>query len=206
MIDLTKLPDLLNAFGWFTRLGKGDTDHVKAEIADLLQHSSQSLRTLIELDDTLIEIPIGDFTPAKFWPIANHCFLFFTSPDAAQKARTHCTDIERDVARINFKMAKALRTEGLDWKGINQAFAELLDADRDFLIAYQEELSRLDGELLAIGQILGAGDTRPAWGQYQALRTSIQTSRHKLQPDCPYAEGANECSLSLNVMHGLQKV
>jgi hypothetical protein len=180
MIDLTKLPDLLNPFGWLARLGKGDTDVVKAEIADLLQHSSQSLRTLIELDDTLAEIPIGDFTPAKFWPIANHCFWFFTSPDAAQKARTHCTDIQRDVARINFKMAKVLRTECLNWKGINQAFAELLDADRDFLFAYQEELTRLGAELNAIGQVLDAGDTQRAWDQYQALRRSIQTSRHKL--------------------------
>ncbi len=180
MIDLTKLPDLVNPLGWLARLGKGDADHVKAEIADLLQHSSQSLRTLIELDDILVEIPMGDFTPAKFWPIANHCFWFFTSPDAAQNARTHCTDIQRDVARINFKMAKVLRTEGLDWKGINLAFADLLDADRNFLVSYEQELTRLGAELQAIGQLLDAGDAQRAWNQYQALRSSIQTSRLKL--------------------------
>jgi hypothetical protein len=180
MIDLTKLPDLLNPVGWLSRLGKGDTDHVTTEIADLLQHSSQSLRTLIELDDTLADVPLQEFAPGKFWSIANHCFLFFTSPDAVQKARTHCTDIQRDVARINFKMAKVLRTEGLDWKGINQAFAELLDADREFLFAYEEELTRLGAELQAIGQVLNGGDTQRAWNQYQALRTSIQTSRQAL--------------------------
>ena len=177
MIDLTKLPDLLNPFGWLSRLGKGDTDHVKAEIADLLQHSSQSLRTLIELDDTLADIPLQEFKPAKFWPIANHCFWFFTSPEAAQKARTHCTDIQRDVARINFKMAKVLRTENLDWKGISQAFAELQEADLNYLGEYEKELTRLGSELQAIGTNFSSGDTQRAWDQYQALRASIQTSR-----------------------------
>lgn len=180
MIDLTKLPDLLNPFGWLAQLGKGDIDHVKTEITDLLQHSSQSLRTLIDLDDTLADIPLHEFTPGKFWPIANHSFWFFTSPEAAQKARTHCTDIQRDIGRINFMMAKVLRTEGLDWKGVNQAFAALLDADHDYLSAYEAELVRLGTELQAIGQILDSGDTPRAWNQYQALRTSIQTSRQSL--------------------------
>jgi hypothetical protein len=180
VIDLTKLPDLLNPFGWLSRLGKGDTDHVKSEIGDLLQHSSQALRTLIELDDTLVDIPLQEFTPAKFWPIANHCFWFFTSPEAAQKARTHCTDIQRDVARINFKMAKVLRTENLDWKGISQAFSELEDADLNYLAEYEKELTRLGTELQAIGTILNSGGTQRAWDQYEALRTSIQTSRQAM--------------------------
>ena len=180
MFDLAKLPNLLNPFGWLAQLGKSDVDHVKAEIADLLQHSSQSLRTLIELDNTLAEIPIGDFTRARFWPIANHCDWVFTSPEAAQKARTHCTDIRRDVARINFKMAKVLRTDSLNWRGIDQAFAELLNADQDFLVFYQEELVRLGAELQAIGHVLDGGDTQGAWNQYETLRNSIHTSRHKL--------------------------
>lgn len=180
MFDFTKLPDQLNPFGWLSKLGKGDTDHVKTEIADLLQHSSQSLRTLIELDDTLADIPLKVFTLATFWPIANHCFLFFTSPEAAQKARTHCTDIQRDIARINFKMAKVLRTENLDWKGISQAFAELREADLNYLRDYEKELNRLGAELQTIGDTLNSGHTQRAWEQYQALRVSIQTSRQAL--------------------------
>jgi hypothetical protein len=180
MIDLTKLPNVLNAFAWFSRLGKDDTDHVKTEIADLLQHSSQSLRTLIELEDTLVDIPLQEFTRERFWRVANHCFCVFTSPEAAQKARTHCTDIQRDVARINFKMAKVLRTENLDWKGISQAFAELQNADGKYLCGYKEELTRLGAELDAIGNVLNNGDTQRAWEQYRALRISIQTSRQAL--------------------------
>jgi hypothetical protein len=133
----------------------------------------------LSLDDTLADIPIQDFS-GKFWSIANYCFLFFTSPDAAQKARTHCTDIGRDVARINFKMAKVLRSENLDWKGINSAFSELLDADTSYLYVYAEELERLGKELDAIGNILNAGETQRTWDKYQALRASIQTSRRSM--------------------------
>src|SRR4029434_1737308 len=179
MIDLTKLPDLLSPLGWLARLGKGDSDHVKAEIADLLQHSSQSLLTLNDLDETIVEVAAEDFA-TKFWPIATHCYWFFTSPEAAQKARTHCTDIQRDVARINFKMAKVLRTEGLDWQGISQAFADLLNADQNYLFEYEAELTRLGTELRAIEQLVTSGDIQRAWDQYQALRLSIQTSRRKL--------------------------
>jgi hypothetical protein len=179
MVDFTKLPDLMNAFGWLAKLGKSDADQVKTEIGDVLQHSTQSLRTLIELDNTLVDISLQDFS-SKFWSIANHCFLFFTSPDAAQKARTHCTDIKRDVARINFKMAKVLRSENFDWKGISGAFGELLDADATYLNAYADELARLGKELDAIGNILNAGDTQRAWEQYRLLRASIQTSRRSM--------------------------
>ncbi len=179
MFDLTKLPELFSPLNWLNNLGKGDADHVKTEVAELLQHSSQSLRTLIDLDQTFVEIPREDFA-SKFWPISAHAYWVFTSPEAAQRARTHCTDIQRDVARINFKMAKVLRVEGVDWRGINHAFAELLDADRDYLFEYEKELTRLGKELKEIEQMLGEKDTQQAWDRYQTLRTSIQTSRRQL--------------------------
>jgi hypothetical protein len=77
-------------------------------------------------------------------------------------------------------MAKVLRTEQMDWQGIRQAFADLLNADQNYLFEYEAELTRLGAELRAIEQLVTSGDLKRARDQYQALRLSIQTSRRKL--------------------------
>lgn len=125
----------------------------------------------------LEEIPLNQFTQQRFSPIASHCFWFFTSPEAAQKARTHCTDIERDVARVEFKTAKLLRTEDRNWKGINVAFRTLMSADSSFLEQYAAELARIGAELEATGKLLDDGKTQQAWKKYNGLRASLLSSR-----------------------------
>jgi Mg2+ and Co2+ transporter CorA len=181
LIDPTAFIAFLEPSGWFLTLGKTETDHIKQEIQDLLQHSSQSLRSLIELTETLREVPVADFDMKSFSKIANACLAFFTSPEAAQMARTHCTDIERDTNRITFKMAGFLRAEGGEWKGLNQAFnALLLKADWTFLDQYANELERIGDELKAIEGILQRGDRNAAWARYNALRTSLMTLKWDL--------------------------
>ncbi len=175
--------EFVGGFAWCLKLGKAETEQIKGEIEDLLNHSSQSFKSLIELTDTVQHIPQAQFNQQTFGPIANHCRWFFTSPDAAQKARTHCTDIHRDIGRINFKMAKVLRTEGGDWKGISGAFSPLLDADRSFLNQYSEELERIGKELDAIDGLLQKGDAEPAWRMYTALRDSLLTSKRSLSDE-----------------------
>lgn len=89
MIDLKSFKTFFNAFGWFLALGKKDTEHIRTEVFDLLQHCSQSLKSLMELSDALEEIPMDQFNKDRFWPIQRHCLWFFTSPDAARQARSH---------------------------------------------------------------------------------------------------------------------
>lgn len=179
MLAIDQFKYFIGAFSWFTSLGKADADHIKEEIEDLLSHSSQSLRTLLELSDTLRDIPAAQFTK-EFWPIANHCLLVFTGPEAANKARTHCTDIERDLNRINFKMAKVLRTESGDWKGIDRAFAMLVNADFTFLDNFEAELRRIGTDLDEVGKLVKNGDTTAAMQKYNELRDSLLCSRRDL--------------------------
>ncbi len=177
MSDLiSHLKVLLSPLKWFLSIGKEDVDHVKVEIADLLQHSSQSLKSLLELSTVLEEIPRKKFSQETFGPIGNHYLLFFTSPQAAQQARTHCTDIQRDVARIKFKMSKILRTENRDWKGIDKAFQGLMDADHYYLHHYEHELMRIGSILSDISELLKNKKTDAAWKQYLELRKSLTRS------------------------------
>lgn len=177
MTDLiSHLKVLLNPLDWFLSIGKEDVEHVKAEISDLLLHSSQSLKSLLELYTVLEDILRNNFTQQTFGPIANHCFWFFTSPEAVQQARTHCTDIKRDVSRIKFKMAKILRTENQDWKGIDKAFNRLMDADHYYQHLYEMELWRIGDELRKIDKLLSEDAADAAYDQYVELRKSLTKS------------------------------
>ena len=77
-------------------------------------------------------------------------------------------------------MSKILRTENQNWKGINDAFGKIMDADRVFLHEYEIELKRIGRELSAIDELLKNGSTDAAWQRYGDLRTSLTQSRQSL--------------------------
>jgi len=182
-MDLTGFREFLRGLGWFLNLGKSDTEHVRREITDLLEHTSQSLQSLLELSNALEDIPLERFNSETFWPIHMHCLNFFTSPDALRRARTHCTDIERDVARINFKMARILRTEVGNWKGVDDAFRILSSADATFLEKYEQEPRRIGKELDDISGLLKRNEQREAWERYRTLRSSLMQDRVALRDE-----------------------
>jgi hypothetical protein len=182
-MDLTGFKEFIGGFAWFITLGKKDTEHIKAELTDLLVHTSQSLHSLLELSDAFEDLPLERFNDKSFWPIRRHCLHFFTSPEAARQARTHCTDIVRDLARINFKMAMVLRTEVGNWKGVDSAFATLTSADQNFLEIYEKELHRIGEQLDNIADLTSKGRIPDAWQAYQSLRKSLMQDRAALRTE-----------------------
>lgn len=174
------LKEFLGPLEWFLTLGATDTKHIRNELQDLLHHTSQSLKGLIDLSEVLDDIPRESFDLRSFGPVYSHCQSYFTSPDGAQETRTHCTDILRDVNRINFKVAKYLRAEGGDWKGLNHAFENLENADMAFLEEFEKELVRIGEKLRANLQLIDSGKSGEAWNRYQDLRLSVLKGRDSL--------------------------
>ena len=174
------LKDFLGPLEWFLKLGAADTQHIRTELQDLLHDTSQSLKGLIELSEVLEDIPQEKFDLKSFGPVYTHCQSYFTSPEGAQEARTHCTDIVRDINRINFKVAKYLRAEGGDWKGLNHAFEALKNADMTFLDEFEKELVRIGERLRSIFQLVTSDKAREAWKQYEDLRLSVLQGRDSL--------------------------
>ena len=93
------------------------------------------------------------------------------------------SDIERDVARINFKMARILRTEVGNWKGVDDAFRILSSADATFLEKYEQELRRIGKELDDISGLLKRNEQREAWERYRTLRSSLLQDRVALRDE-----------------------
>jgi negative regulator of sigma E activity len=74
-------------------------------------------------------------------------------------------------------MAKILRTEDRNWKGINDAFDTLMDADKSYLEQYDVELARIGAELEEIDKALKDGKMQQAWEKYNNLRNSLLSSK-----------------------------
>ena len=175
------LKEFVGPLEWFLTLGASDTKHIRNELQDLLHHTSQSLKGLVNLSEVLDDIPLENFDLKSFGPVYVHCQSYFTSPAGAQEVRTHCTDILRDVNRINFKLAKYLRAEGGDWKGLNHAFEKLENADLTFLEEFENELVRIGDQLRAIFHLIDSGKAEEGWNRYQELRLSVLKGRDSLR-------------------------
>jgi hypothetical protein len=122
---------------------------------------------------TLAGLPDKDFAD-KFSETFLQCKYALTGSDAVELARTHCSDIRRDVRRISFKAAKLLRTELGQWKNIDQSFAQLLDADRTFLKDFAESLRRIDLELDAIYGLVDNKKLADAQQRYAGLKKALR--------------------------------
>jgi len=182
----TVLQKFFDPLGWFLTLGKDDAKQVRDALEDLILHTSASLKSFVELRDVLEEVPKTSFDQTTFAKtIYFPCTANLTGSDAALKARTHCTDIARDINRINFKVSKYLRTENMDWKGINEAFLELVNADMTFLNDFEELMKQVDQELRTIYELLGVKidviKKEEAWTRYQTLRTSLHDQDQRLR-------------------------
>lgn len=180
MVDLNSLQKLLEPLAWFLTLGKTDTEHVRGEISDLLHHTGQSVRTLIEIEQALAGLKEPDFNAATFFDLRLHCEHVYTGNEAAQKSRTHCTDIMRDVERITFKTAQVGRTNLGEWKGVRNAFRELENADVDFLSGFEGVLRKLGTDLREINVLLDNGLRDAAWKRFLELRSEIRKSVESL--------------------------
>lgn len=181
MFDLAALQTVLEPLGWFLTLGKSDTKEMRTEIAELLHHTGQSVRTLIELEMTLAGLKEQEFTKEAFYDAYLHCKYSYTGNEAPELARTHCSDIRRDVRRISFKAAKLFRTEWGEWKNVAKSFSKLEDADLQFLKEFGSALRRVDAELDAINETLQNDDKAGAWKRFSALRDDIRKDVESLR-------------------------
>src|SRR5687768_8499367 len=106
MLGIGQIKFLAASFDWFLGIGASDASKIKDELQDLLGHCAQTVKAAAELTQSLYAFKPEEFSKATFMPVFPHCVQNYTSGDAARRARSQCTDIERDVARIKFRLAK----------------------------------------------------------------------------------------------------
>ena len=149
------------------------------ELQDLLNHCSQTIKSSAELAESLYKLKPEEFSEDTFLPVYFHCVTNYTSPEAARHARSHCTDIMRDVERIKFKVTKILRTEIGHWTSLDEAFAKFSNADDDFLDQFEKDMQLVDAELQQIFNLIQTNQ-QAAWQKYDQLRITLAADLAKL--------------------------
>jgi hypothetical protein len=172
MLDVEAIKRLGESFNWFLQIGATDAKQVRDELQDLLDHCAATIKAVAELAAALYELKPEEFSENSFIPVYLHCTANYTSPDAARQARSHCTDIVRDVARIKFKVTRLLRAENLQWQSLDQAFARFENADDDFLNQFETDMQLVQGELQQILNLVRV-DRQVAWQRYDLLRQTL---------------------------------
>ncbi len=146
-MDFNAFLNLINPLSWISNLGKDDTQKLKEELEDLLNHSTQSLRTILEISKLLDMIDLIKMDKRNFVEMYYNIKDLYIGDQVSDKIRSHCTDIERDIQRINYKASIRLRSEIKDYKDVKIAFNVLIGADGMYICQIKHFIDELNGEL-----------------------------------------------------------
>jgi hypothetical protein len=95
---------------------------------------------------------------------------FYCDLEATEGARTHCSDLKRDVGRITFKLPVCLGTDVGKWSQACQELNLALLEDVSYMRDYRENCELLNTNLNEIQGLLQQGKEEDALTGYQELR------------------------------------
>lgn len=172
LLDLTTIKPIFDGLAWLMTLGEQEIKHVKDETQELLGHLSKSLKSLWEITTEVARLSDQDFKDG-FAEVYHYFKLFYYDPEPFEKARTHCSDLRRDIGRIEFKLANLLRTDIGNWSKAEQALQLELLEDYCYINEYRKNFELLNTRLNDIHSLLRQGKDDEALKAYQALRTDL---------------------------------
>jgi len=94
-------------------------------------------------------------------------------PQALEKCRTHCTDLFRDAARIEFKLAKYGRTEGVNVSKLNELISDVGTAEDEYLQSFDSNIQFLEGSLNSIKKYLDSSESSKAVDCFSELKSRM---------------------------------
>ncbi len=151
------IDDVRKAFGifsWIKNLGAEDTGKIRNELNDLVFHASSSLKTILDIIELIEEFDDKKFDKSEFIELYKVCRRFYLDPQALEKCRTHCTDLFRDVERIEFKLAKYGRTEDVNVSELNNLISDVGIAEDEYLQSFDTNIQFLEESLNSIKKYL----------------------------------------------------
>ena len=172
MLNLATVKPIVDGIVWLASLGASEIRQVKDETQELLRHLSKSLKSLWEVTREVAKLSDQSFK-SEFPGVYDYFKKFYYDLEAFEGARTHCSDLKRDVGRITFKLSVFLRTDIGKW---SQAYQELnlgLLDDVSYMQEYRENFELLNTKLNEIQSLLQQGKDEDALKAYQILRSDL---------------------------------
>ena len=181
MLNLISIKEIANAFKWILGIGKDDIKHVRDETEELLHHLSKSVKSLRQVVSEVTSLSESEFDDKRFSKIYDHFKLFYLYPEHQDKARTHCSDLQRDIGRIEHKLAHVLRTDLGKWKLAKNALGCIIDGDLAILESYSDCIKDLDSRLKRIQADLESGHESRARESYLQMKKDLSADIEELR-------------------------
>jgi len=170
------IDDVRKAFGifsWIKNLGSEDTEKIRNELNDLVFHASSSLKTILDIIELIEEFDDKKFDKSEFIELYKVCRRFYLDPQALEKCRTHCTDLFRDVERIEFKLAKYGRTEDVNVSELNNLISDVGIAEDEYLQSFDNNIQFLEESLNSINKYLDNEKLSDAVNCFSKLKSKM---------------------------------
>jgi len=173
MFGIDDVRKAISIFTWIKNLGAKDTEKIRNELNDLVFHASTSLKTILEIIELIEDYNDENFDKSEFRELYKVCRRFYLDPGALEKCRTHCTDLFRDVERIEFKLIKYGRTEGVKVTELNTLISEVGMAEDEYLQSFDKNIQFLENSLNEINEYLENNDLPNAKEVFNKLKSRM---------------------------------
>ena len=172
MLNLATVKPVVDGIIWLASLGAAEIRQVKDETQELLRHLARSLKSLWEVTREVTKLSDESFK-SEFPGVYDYFKRFYYDLDAFEGARTHCSDLKRDIGRITFRLAVFLRTDIGKWsEAYQQLNLGLLD-DAVYMHDYRENYELLNTRLNEISELHRQGKDQAALEAYRVLRSEL---------------------------------
>ena len=172
MLNLATVKPIVDGIVWLASLGASEIKHVKDETQELLTHLARSLKSLWEVTREVAKLSDQSFQ-SEFPGVYDYFKKFYYDLEAFEGARTHCSDLKRNVGRITFRLSVFLRTDIGKWSQAYQQLNLSLLEDVSYMHEYRENFELLNTKLNAIQSLLQEGKHADALNAYQILRNDL---------------------------------
>jgi len=172
MLDLTTARPIVEGLNWMITLGSSEIKNVKVEMRELLGHLSKSLLSLWDVTQQVSSLSDEHFANG-FESVYTYFKRFYYDPENLERARTHCTDVSRDVDRITFKLSMLFRTNLGKWSDAEECLRLCLLGDASYIEEYNKNFETLNRELSTVHALVREGKEEEAEQAYRGLRQRL---------------------------------
>lgn len=181
MLDLFGVQKTITALDWILSLGKSELIYVQSQTTSLIHELSMSLTSLWEITSDISSIPKAEFNAERFGAIYDYFYTFYLSNDNIASARTHCSNVVREVKRIKFKLGKLLHTDLGRWQEADQKLDLMQLTDGLILKEYDACLSNLYSRLQDIRFDIENNDIASGLQAYLSLKQDLEVDIEQLR-------------------------
>jgi len=173
-MDLTFAEGAAKTFTWLLTLGKSELRAVRRDVEELINDLRKSMLSLYDVAKVITDLDSNQVDAKTFQPVYDYVNRFYLYPENLSAARTHCGYVERDVARIMFKLGGLLHSDIGRWNEAYNYVGMIVGADGAIVDTLEQTIAAIRTQLDQVNTLIKAKDLAAACKAYGDLAESLK--------------------------------